>query len=492
MSRRQDGLDNVANAATLKFEGTRFRDTLVKAYQEARDNLLVTNTLVADEKKHNRTGLLAGAPPKFFRAGSHYQDPWTRDASVNAWNAGSLLCPQAARNTLWAVCERLPNGRLIIQKDCNWWDKLIWVTAAWNHFATTGDEAFLAAAYEATEESLNEMYATRFDREFGLFQGPSHLNDGVAGYPEPFVESPGSNSFILTHAGSETIMTLSSNAIACHAARCAARMANALRKAPEIAREWDRKADAVREAINRHLWLPKKGAYAYFMNGDAPHRGTVAEFQEATGVALAVHFGIADADRAARIVAQAKTTPFGTALVEPEIPRYSRENHISRHGRIIWPMAQGYWATATAATGNVALFQRETEALVGLAKGSDWDFCEIYSPADGKPNGGWQSGWEWNSCNHQTWSATAYLRMIHYGLFGMQFEPAGIRFAPTLPEDWGNATLSNLLYRGQPLEVALRGKGARVGQFRINGKVATEPLLPAVAQGPRRVEILLA
>lgn len=41
------------------------------------------------------------------------------------------------------------------------------------------------------------------------------------------------------------------------------------------------------------------------MNGDAPDRGTVAEFQEATGVALAVHFGIADADRAARIVAQA-------------------------------------------------------------------------------------------------------------------------------------------------------------------------------------------
>ena len=95
------------------------------------------------------------------------------------------------RNTLWAVCERLPNGRLIVQRDNQWWDKLIWVTAAWNHFATTGDREFLAAAYEATEESLTEMSQTHFDQEYGLFQGPSHLADGIAGYPAPFRRSAG-------------------------------------------------------------------------------------------------------------------------------------------------------------------------------------------------------------------------------------------------------------------------------------------------------------
>jgi len=82
--------------------------------------------------------------------------------------------------------------------------------------------------------------------------------------------------------------------------------------------------------------------------------------------------------------------------------------------------------------------------------------------------------------------------MIHSGLFGMRFEPAGIRFAPTLPADWGNAFLSNLFYRGRPLEVVLRGKGTQVADFRINGKPATEPLLPAVAEGPRQVEIVLS
>ena len=55
MKTRQDGPTDVAGAAALAFEESRLHDTLGKAYQEARDNLLVTNTLVADEKKHNRT-----------------------------------------------------------------------------------------------------------------------------------------------------------------------------------------------------------------------------------------------------------------------------------------------------------------------------------------------------------------------------------------------------------------------------------------------------
>ncbi len=76
-------------------------------------------------------------------------------------------------------------------------------------------------------------------------------------------------------------------------------------------------------------------------------------------------------------------------LVEPEIPRYSADKP-SRHGRIVWPMAQGYWATAAARAGNMGLFQREVETLAGLAKNSSWNFREIYHPATGEPDGGWQ------------------------------------------------------------------------------------------------------
>jgi len=89
--------------------GTSFRNAL--------RNLLVTNTVADTKGQYHRTGLFRDPPGRFIRAGGDYATPWTRDASINAWNAASLLAPDVARNTLWAVCERQANGRLIIQRD---------------------------------------------------------------------------------------------------------------------------------------------------------------------------------------------------------------------------------------------------------------------------------------------------------------------------------------------------------------------------------------
>lgn len=87
------------------------------------------------------------APNTFIKAGGGYNEPWTRDASINAWNAGSLLEPVVARNTLWAVAQRQPDGSVVLQRDNQWWDKVIWITAAWNHPKVTGDRTFLQTAY---------------------------------------------------------------------------------------------------------------------------------------------------------------------------------------------------------------------------------------------------------------------------------------------------------------------------------------------------------
>ena len=129
---------------------------------------------------------------EFIRAGGQYATPWTRDASINSWNAASLLAPAVARNTLWAVCERQANGRLIIQRDNQWWDKVIWAQGAWTHFLVTGDREFLAHAYEAVSESLAEMCRDHFNERFGLFEGPSRVVrwhrrvSGAALRPEDF------------------------------------------------------------------------------------------------------------------------------------------------------------------------------------------------------------------------------------------------------------------------------------------------------------------
>ena len=200
---------------------------------------------------------------------------------------------------------------------------------------------------------------------------------------------------------------------------------------------------------------------------------------------------VASPAQAKLLVERSRTTDFGIALVEPEIPRYSADKP-SRHGRIVWPMAQGYWATAAARAGNTALFQREVETLAGLARNSNWNFREIYHPATGEPDGGWQSGIHWESCTHQTWSATAFLRMIHYGLFGMTFEPAGMRLAPTLPAAWGSVTLTGIPYRHMVLDLHLDGQGTRVTRVLLDGAPIEACFVSCDLRGPHRLDITLA
>ncbi len=160
-------------APVLEFAKPEVQARLGVPYQAAVENLLVTNTVSygkgAKGRRYNQTGLLSRRPGTFVRAGGGYKQPWTRDASVNSWNAASLLEPGVARNTLWAVVKRESRssrqtgaqndnrigeqpgkhgggsdrlGRLIVQQDNQWWDQTIWVVAAWNHTWSRGTGRF--------------------------------------------------------------------------------------------------------------------------------------------------------------------------------------------------------------------------------------------------------------------------------------------------------------------------------------------------------------
>jgi hypothetical protein len=93
----------------------------------------------------------------------------------------------------------------------------------------------------------------------------------------------------------------------------------------------------------------------------------------------------------------------------------------------------------------------EVENLAELADSSG-EFYETYNAQTGVPDGGWQTGSHWASEPDQTWSATAYLRMVYDDLFGMNFTTSGITFQPTLPAGWGNVTRITLT-GGQPSAV---------------------------------------
>ena len=60
-------------------------------------------------------------------AGLGYSTPWTRDAAINIWNAGALICPEISRSTLESVLTE-KDGILHIGGE--YWDAIIWVTGA--------------------------------------------------------------------------------------------------------------------------------------------------------------------------------------------------------------------------------------------------------------------------------------------------------------------------------------------------------------------------
>ena len=130
-------------------------------------------------------------------------------------------------------------------------------------------------------------------------------------------------------------------------------------------------------------------------------------------------------------------------------------------------------------------------ALAKLALASH-DFREIYNARTGAVDGGWQGG-HWASAEHQTWSATSFLRALYLGVFGLQFERDGLRFAPHLPENWSGISLAGLPYRSGTLDLTLTGKGSRVTGILIDGRRTGSPFFPpADLAGKHRIEIVLA
>lgn len=488
------GAQSAAPRPTLAFADSTLESTLGRAYALALANLLDVNTVPYDAAVYDSTGFLTDPPGTFIRAGGGYRQPWTRDASVNSWNAASLLEPTVARNTLWAVVRRRADGGLVVQQDDQWWDQCVWVVAAWNHYLVTGDRRFLADAYETARNTLALRRASDYAAADGLFRGPAFFNDGVAGYPAPPATDPETSSFVLDYRGTETQMTLSTNALYAEAYRDAALMATDLERPRAESSELKAMADSLAASVNRRFWMASEGRYAYFIHADdGAGAGTLDGSQEAAGQAFAILFHVADSARARSILRHVHEEPWGIPDVWPHFSRYD-DAHPGRHNVVVWPMVQGFWADAAVEVGDETGFARAVRRLAALAVDDDkgaGHFQEIYDPVSGAVDGGWQTGHHWDAQPDQTWSATAYLRMIHRGLFGMRFTTNGVDFHPLLPPGWGEAKLSNVRYRDATLDVTLRGAGRRIRGFRVDGAETATHSVSATTTGLHTVLITL-
>jgi glycogen debranching enzyme len=431
--------------------------TLPRLYAAALHNLLDLNTV---------PGRTAGEPDRYIRAGGGYSDPWTRDTAINAWGGGSVLEPDVARDTLLMVCGRAGDGRRIIAQDNQWWDQIIWVIAAWHHYLCTGDKPFLAEALQIGVDSLAILDRDRFRPSYGLYAGGAVMQDGIAGYPSPPSEPGNPSTFVLDYPEAHEIMCLSTNAVYVGALRALAGMAAVLDGDPAA---FEQKAARLSSAINEHLWIEEIGRYGYFVHGTGRLVGTLDRHEEAAGLAFALMFGIADDARRARVLAGAHREPHGVVSVWPHFRDRFSDEFPGRHNVICWPMVMGMWGDAAARVGHVGRFDETLGDLEQLFSGSDDSLFEVYNAGSGEVDGGWQLDVHWPSEPDQTWSATALLRLVHEGLFGVRYEPAGLRFAPTVPARFDGMTLTGFPYRGALLDVTVVGSGSRLDRVLLDG-----------------------
>ena len=436
---------------------------LVNAWKMALHTLLEISTVECPMDHYNKTGLLDTEPGLMIRAGGGYPTPWTRDAAVNTMNAACFLEPEVAKNTLWAVCERV-DGKLCFQMDKQSWDKIVWATGAWSYYLASGDLVFLKDAYDTVKNSLEILEEIQFNSQYGMFTGGSFFNDGITGYPKSLHEEGNGASFVKKHPATAHIMTLSTNCLYYNAYVILAKMVKEIGIDPDKEAGYLEKAAALKAAINKNLWSDKLGRYGYFIYPD----GTLDESQEGCGLSFAVMFGLCDQAKAESILNGMVISERGLVSIWPPFEGISSVEKPIRHNNLIWPFINGYFADVAAKMGRADILKEELLNLTALALESK-GFYEIYNPTTGEPDGGWQIGIHWQSVPEQTWSATGFIRMIVYALFGVNIEKEGLRFTPCMPEGMDTVALKGLRVRGVEMDLVLHAKEEGKKGIFVNG-----------------------
>jgi glycogen debranching enzyme len=445
-----------------------------------------------------KDGLLSEPQPCIL-AGLEYDTPWTRDTAINIWNGAGLIFPAAARSTLLSVLELFgEEGAPLSQKvhiGGQYWDAMIWTTGAWAYYLYTGDREMLSLALEATLNSLEYFETTEYDPTTGLFRGPACYGDGVAAYPDLYARTSGSSSIldwpkcnpdkIAVPGVGIPMHALSTNCLYYHAYILLDQMAAELGHSIDPA--WRKKAEQLQAAINLHFWDAQRENYRYLVD---PWGGS--DHQEGLGSSFAVLLGVASPAQAAAVLRSQVITPNGIPCVWPSFKRYRLDdNSFGRHSGTVWPHIQGFWAEVAARSGDAPHFRFELFKLAELAV-RDGMFAEIYHPITGAVYGGLQEGapgWYWHACRRQTWSATAFLRMVLMGLIGMDFSPRGAGFMPLLPEGVTRMELRGLPYRKARLNISINGTGSEIIECRINGRRSERAFLDAGVEGDQELSI---
>ena len=399
-------------------------------------------------------------------AGAKWPGVWTRDVAYASVLALAIAAPDAVRLSLLAKVDSA--GRIIQDTGTggSWpvsTDRMTWALAAWELYAVTGDREWLRRAYDVIRRSAEADRHAVFDRRTGLVKGETSFMDWrEQSYPRWMDPRD-----IAQSAG------IGTNSVHYATYRILADMARALGEPSEA---WSRDADGLRRAIDTHLWLPEQGFYSVFRYGRT--HPSLAPRSDGLGEALAIIYGVAPADRRARVAARTPVVAFGTPSLWPYIPGIP-----SYHNAAIWPFVTAFWMWAGAEAGNTAAVEHAMASLYRPAA------LFLTNKENMVASTGHFDGTELNS-DRQLWSVAGNLATHYRVLFGMRLEPERLTFRPMVPPGYaGERTLSNLRYRGARLTVTVRGFGDGVAAARLDGRPVARAEIPAALTGDHTLEI---
>ena len=227
-----------------------------------------------------------------LRTGLLWGGVWTRDVSYSSLLSLSYMCPDKVKNSLEVKIDRM--GRIIQDTGTGGsWpcssDRVVWALSAWNIYLATGDMEWLKKAYPVITKSLECDDMVVFNPQTGLYRGESSFIDWrEQSYP--------------TWAQPADIYLsecLGTNAAYYGVLKVTADMAAALGYKKDV-KKYTQKAEALKQAINDKFWVEEDGYYASYWYGRQNLIRT--QHSETLGESFCVLFGIADEERAAKVI----------------------------------------------------------------------------------------------------------------------------------------------------------------------------------------------
>ncbi|MBU6200057.1 MAG: Six-hairpin glycosidase-like protein [Xanthomonadaceae bacterium] len=348
-------------------------------------------------------------PCHCFETGAKWHYVWTRDLAyaidLGLWR----FDPARSRNGLLfklsgVRAQDVPSGLYPMQdtgSGGSWpvsTDRVVWFLGA-RHLLD--DKAFADKVWQALNDTLAQDREYAYDAHVGLYRGEtSFLDWREQSYPEWTQDN------VVWIAQS---FALSTNVLHYEALRLAARMASRRRDAR--AEKYAEQADALKQAINAHLWHADRGMYLSYIGGD----GLPVEAYDLLGLSLAITSGVADTERARLSLGHYPVWPAGSPVIWPE-----RADEPIYHNRAIWPFVSAYALRAARKVDDPALIASTIESLMRGAAlaGSNMENYELVTQAthvdDGKFSGPVVDS------KRQLWSVAGYLDMVLEGVFGLE------------------------------------------------------------------------